>query len=288
MDVGNSDRVLNLQARLTDRDRTLLAWLADHQVLTTPQIAHALFSSLGFAQRRLLALHHADILDRFRPLRAGGGSYPWHYVLGHLGAELIAAARDQPPPRPSETAQRIRRIATSRTLDHRLGVNQFFTDLAGHARIHPDARLERWLSEARCAAPGAFGPGLVTPIRPDGHGIYTEGGRRVAFFLEHDTGTESHAVLLAKLTRYDAHVARGGLAWPVLFWLPNTARERHLHDQLTTLEVAVPIATATHTADDTGACPEGRTPADPVWLIHRADHRRRLIDLAEASTGSTS
>jgi hypothetical protein len=185
-------------------------------------------------------------------LRAGGGSYPWHYVLGHLGAELIAAARDQPPPRPSETAQRIRQIATGRTLDHRLGVNQFFTDLAGHARTHPDARLGRWWSEARCAAPGAFCPGLVTPIRPDGHVIYTEDERCVAFFLEHDTGTESHAVLLAKLTRYDAHVTRGGVAWRVLFWLPNTARERHLHDQLTTLEVAVPIATATHTADESG------------------------------------
>jgi predicted transcriptional regulator len=167
--MASRDRVLQLRARLTERDLLLLEWLADHQVLTTPQIATALFSSLGFAQRRLLALHRAGVIERFRPLRPGGGAYPWHYVLAQTGAETIAAARGQSSPRPSETAQRIRRIATSRTLDHRLGVNQFFTDLAGHARTHPPTRLERWWSEARCAAPGAFGPGLVSPIRPDGH-----------------------------------------------------------------------------------------------------------------------
>ena len=183
-----TDAVLGLQARLTDRDETLLGWLADHHVLTTPQITRALFGSTGFAQRRLLTLHRAGLIDRFRPLRPGGGAYPWHYVLAHLGALHVAAVRDQSPPRPAATADRIRRIATSRTLDHRLGVNGFFTDLAGHARTHPGTRLERWWSEAQCAAPGAFAPGLISPIRPDGHGIWTETDsdgrpRRLAFFL---------------------------------------------------------------------------------------------------------
>jgi hypothetical protein len=41
------DVVLGLQARLTDRGETLLGWLADHHVLTTPQITHALFGSTG-------------------------------------------------------------------------------------------------------------------------------------------------------------------------------------------------------------------------------------------------
>ena len=171
-----TDAVLGLQARLTDRDETLLGWLADHHVLTTPQITRALFGSTGFAQRRLLTLHRDGLIDRFRPLRPGGGAYPWHYVLAHLGALHVAAVRDQSPPRPAATTDRIRRIATSRTLDHRLGVNGFFTDLAGHARTHPGTRLERWWSEAQCAAPGAFAPGLISPIRPDGHGIWTETG----------------------------------------------------------------------------------------------------------------
>lgn len=273
--MASRDRVLQLRARLTERDLLLLEWLADHQVLTTPQIATALFSSLGFAQRRLLALHRAGVIERFRPLRPGGGAYPWHYVLAQTGAETIAAARGQSPPRPSETAQRIRRIATSRTLDHLLGVNQFFTDLAGHARTHPGSALERWWSERQCQGPGAFGVGLISPVRPDGHGIWVQDGARVAFFAEFDTGGEPHRVLLAKLAGYDQHIARGGPAWPVLFWLPTTARERHLHRLLADERVRVPVATAAR-----DRLPARAGPADAVWLLHGGrDVPRRLRDL---------
>jgi hypothetical protein len=168
------------------------------------------------------------VRDRLAAIPAQDGTEPLmggHHVLGHAGAELIAATRDQPPPRPSDTARRIRRIATHRTLAHRLGVNQFFTDLAAHARTHPDAALDRWWSEARCAAPGAFAAGLISPIRPDGHGIYREGNRRLGFYLEYDTGGEDHRILLAKLDGYNDHVAKGGPRWPILFWAPH-ARPR--------------------------------------------------------------
>jgi hypothetical protein len=276
------DVVLSLQARLTDRDKTLLGWLADHDVLTTPQIAHALFSSTGFTQRRLLTLHRAGLTDRFRPLRPGGGAYPWHHVLAPLGAQHVAATRDQPPPRPSAVVERNRRIATSRTLHHRLGVNTFFTDLAAHARTHPHTRLERWWSETRCAAPGAFAPGLISPIRPDGHGIWTgpgpgPDGRRVhvAFFLEYDLGGESHPVLRAKLDRYATHAARGGPAWPVLFVLPSQPREERLHEYLNNSDGAVTVATVT--ADRIAA--DG--PAAAVWRTPRStDPLQTLIDLA--------
>jgi hypothetical protein len=279
--MPDGDRVLRLQSRLTDRDWQLLTWLADHQVLTTPQISSSLFGSLRFAQRRLLALYHLGLVDRFRALRPGGGSYPWHYVLGHAGAELIAATRDEPPPRPSETARRIRRIATNRTLDHRLGVNQFFTDLAAHARTHPGSSLERWWSEAQCAAPGAFGPGLISPIRPDGHGVYSENGRRGCFYLEYDTGGEDHGVLVRKIARYNEHVAKGGPRWPVLFWFPTTARERHLHEHLRDVDVAVTVATATHDDhDDTD-------PTGARWLVRGHPHGPlRLIEVAHLESGN--
>src|SRR5207244_3939814 len=103
----------------------LLDWLADHRVLTTLQISHALFGSLDFAQRRLLTLHRLGLVDRFRPLRAGGGSYPWHYVIDQVGAEFVAASRGDKPPRRGDMVDRKRRIAASRTLEHLLGVNQF-------------------------------------------------------------------------------------------------------------------------------------------------------------------
>jgi hypothetical protein len=274
---SSGDRVLRVRAQLTDRDRLLLDWLADHRVLTTFQICHALFGSLDFAQRRLLKLHQLGLVDRFRPLRAGGGSYPWHYVLDRVGAEFVAASRDQTPPRPGQVIERKRRIAASRTLDHLLGVNQFFTDLAGWARTHPPARLQRWWSEQRCAEPGAFETTLISPVRPDGHGVFAEGERRVAFFAEFDTGFEQHSVLLSKVTGYAGHVARGGPAWPVLFWLPSSARERHLHHLLTGIDLAFPVATAARDSLDAGACA-----ADAVWLVvGGSDAPRRLIDLAE-------
>jgi hypothetical protein len=273
---GSGDRVLRVRAQLTDRDRLLLDWLADHRVLTTFQICHALFGSLDFAQRRLLNLHRLGLVDRFRPLRAGGGSYPWHYVLDQIGAEFVAASRGQTAPRPGQTTDRKRRVAASRTLDHLLGVNQFFTDLAGWARTRPPARLERWWPEQRCAEPGAFGTTLISPVRPDGHGILSDGARRVAFFTEFDSGLEQHSVLLSKVSRYADHVAKGGPAWPVLFWLPTTARERRLHQLLSGIDIAVPVATAARDGLDPHACP-----ADPVWLVVGAgDAPRRLVELA--------
>jgi hypothetical protein len=80
------DPVLRVQSRLTDRDRILLGWLYDHGVLTSFQIAHALFSSLDFGQRRLRTLHRLGLVARFRPQRMEGGSYPYHYVIDQLGA----------------------------------------------------------------------------------------------------------------------------------------------------------------------------------------------------------
>ncbi len=272
---GSGDRVLRVQGRLTDRDKLLLDWLHDHQVLTTFQIAHALFASLTVAQRRLLRLYQLELLERFRPLRAGGGSYPWHYVLDQLGAEVVAASRDERPPRRDEVTARRRRIATSRTLDHRLGVNQFFTDLAGYARTHPPAALLRWWSQQQCARPGALGGTLLASVRPDGHGIFTDGQQTVGFFVEHDVGGEQLRVLAEKLTRYSTFVTDGGPAWPVLFWLPTTARERHLHRLLDDTDLRVPVATAARDSLDPGA-----SPADAIWLVHgRSDPPWRLVDL---------
>jgi hypothetical protein len=285
-DAMTKDKLLALRRRLTDRDLLLLDWLADHDVLTTFQIAHALFGSLRVAQRRLGTLLDLGLVDRFRPYRSGGGTHPMHYVLGHEGAQFMAAARDEPEPRSTRTSQRIRRIAASRTLDHRLGVNQFFTDLAGTARVRGGAELERWWSERRCAEPGAFRTGLMSPVRPDGHGIWNQDGQRVAYFLEYDAGSEGQRVLMAKLDGYDQHVRRGGPAWPVLFWLPSTAREQNLHrlldERRSTGRDRVLVATAA-----LDRVPAGDGPADTVWLVSGAGEvPRRLVDLAAAADGA--
>jgi hypothetical protein len=279
------DHVLRIQSQLTTRDHILLGWLADHGVLTSFQIAHALFPSLDFAQRRLTRLHHLGLIDRFRPFRPDGGSFPYHYVIDQLGAETVAAQRDQPPPRPDHARVRRRHWTSSTTLQHRLGVNQFFTDLAGYARTHPDTALRRWWPEAACRPTGAFAePGdtvdrkaLKPPIRPDGHGVWTEGERTVAWFLEYDTGREPLTELIGKIIGYMRMALDGGPAWPILFWLHATTREHHLHQRLAEYRITVPVATAARDHSTTEM--PMPSPAGRVWWLHGHQGLLRLADL---------
>ncbi|WP_436536757.1 replication-relaxation family protein [Actinoplanes sp. HUAS TT8] len=74
--------------------------------------------------------------------------------------------------------------------------------------------MARWWSPARTFAKINHG------TRPDGHGVWREREAQVAFFLEHDTGTESHATGAAKLAGYRT-LHQQQLRWPVLFWLPT-------------------------------------------------------------------
>ncbi|MFF5230707.1 replication-relaxation family protein [Dactylosporangium sp. NPDC000521] len=276
MTQPHHDPVLYAQSFLTDRDHRLLDWLYDHQVLSTVQITAALFNRQDSAQERLLRLYRLRLLERFRSARLA--SPGWHHVLDQAGVELVAALRgDAVPRRVDITAQR-RRIAASANLPHLLGVNQFFVDLIAYARRRPDDALLRWWSERQCAAPLRFGSVSMHRVRADGHGIYQEGDRRVAFFLELDRATESVPTLVEKVQRYEQLVTEGGPAWPVLFSLPDRTREQHLHQALGRQPRAVPVATVARDRllDGTGV-------ADAVWLPTGAagapEPPRRLIDL---------
>src|SRR5690606_14012032 len=203
--MGRSDPLLAVQAALTHRDHRLLGWLYDHGVLTTEQIAHALFGSLDFAQRRLLKLTGYGVIDRFRPQRPDGGSYPYHYVIDQLGAEVVAAQRRHERPRRDHARRRRHHLTPRANLTHLLGVNRFFTDLAGHARTHPGSELSRWWPASRFHHASGFLPDgdappliLASTPRPDGHGIWHEYDTRVPFYLEYDLGTEPLDVLLSK------------------------------------------------------------------------------------------
>jgi hypothetical protein len=148
--------------------------------------------------------------------------------------------------------------------NHLLGVNSFFTDLAGYARRHPGTKLQRWWPESRTAnSPSAV---LATGprVRPDGHGIFVEEGRTVAFFLEYDTGTEPIRTLVDKLDGYAA-LGQQGTYCPVLFYLHSHTREQNLHERIGTCHNAF-VATAVRSA---AAGPEA-SPADRVWLLHGA------------------
>jgi Replication-relaxation len=243
--LSRPDPLLHLR-HLTPRDRVLLTWLAEHHTLTTAQIATALFPSLRAAQKRLTLLYRIRAVDRFSFARTATDTGGLRYTLGPLGDLL----HPRPHGRRSLLQRRIE-VARNPKLDHLLGVNAFFTDLAGHARTHPDTHLRRWWSETVATAVYA-----LAGIHPDGHGIWEAEGRAIGFFLEHDTGTEPHRILLAKLPAYQ-RLAVAGPRYPVLFHLPNRERESNLHRHLAQVPLPIPVATAVHATH----------PAGTVWAL---------------------
>lgn len=254
---------LDVVGRLTERDRLLCRVLWEHRVLTTEQVCDLCFTSLTSAQHRLVALWRMGVLERFRPLRPTG-SASWRYTLGPLGASVVAAERGVEAPRPSAVRDRVVALAAHQRTAHTLGVNGFFCALHAAARSRPDATLHAWWSERRCAAEwGDF-------VRPDAYGVWEEGGSRVEFFLEHDTGTETLSRVVGKLDGYRDLAEAEGAARPLLFWLGTQGREPALRKALG--GGALPVATA--------AVGMGN-PADAIWLpVGEEAPRRPLAQLA--------
>lgn len=283
--------LLRLQASITTRDDRLLGWLYDHGVLTTDQIAKALFPSLDFAQRRLLRLTTLGAVGRFRPNKLDGGSYPYHYVLAQLGYEHVMGQRGEGLPRRDQARRRYQSLISRPDLPHLLGGNGVFIDLAFHERIHPGTRLDSWrpASHFHDAGSAAFyregsNYKLVTnpPTlpRPDGAGVWAEDGRAVPFFVEYDTGTERLDILTEKVAKY-GQLRKWALTWtwPVLFVLPSVLREQHWHDRLAAAYGDRPPAIIATAADYLTRT--AKTPAEDVWHVFggTTTGRQRLIDL---------
>jgi hypothetical protein len=261
-----AERLAALTGRLTDRDRTLCRLLHQHRVLTTPQLIDLAFASRNAAEHRLAILHQLGVVDRFRPHHTPG-SAPYHYVLGPLGAALLAAEADQEPAQLGYRRDRTLALAHSQRLGHLLGINSFFSALARTARQDPAAALEVWWSEQRCAAQWG------RLVHPDGYGRWREQQTRVDFFLEYDRGSEPAGRLAAKLPGYLQLAQASQITTPLLWWLPTPAREAAARQALS--GSSLPVATATPHPD--------HTPAGPLWLpLHTSGPRRRLAQLASA------
>nr|WP_157527277.1 replication-relaxation family protein [Kibdelosporangium sp. MJ126-NF4]CEL13905.1 hypothetical protein [Kibdelosporangium sp. MJ126-NF4]CTQ88273.1 hypothetical protein [Kibdelosporangium sp. MJ126-NF4] len=123
---------MSLWYRLVDRDRRLLALLAEHKVLTTRQVAAIEFTSIRRAQDRLRRLYESGVLFTFRQSYANGGTSETRFALGYVGKRLICALRAKTPPAPKVYAESLERLVVWPKLEHHLGVNDFFCDLAVH------------------------------------------------------------------------------------------------------------------------------------------------------------
>lgn len=271
-----------LATHLSDRDRWLLAMLAEHHVLTSHHLHRLAFTTLRAANRRLLTLHRYGLLDSFRPhLPTGHGSAPEHYLLARAGAQLIAAAHEVTLKDLGWRPELLAAIAHSPTLRHTIGIADLITRLADHARTHPEqGQLTAWWSERSCARTW----GRI--VRPDAYARWTTpSGARTDFFLEYDTGTEPLPRLLAKMPAYQRLASSTGITTPLLIHLPNPAREQHLHAllgaDLARLAPNVPVATS-H--------PNAGPPALAAWLpaTPHTTGRLRLAELADPAAVSST
>jgi hypothetical protein len=267
--VGRSAATLALieiSHRLRPRDYTIAELLDEHTTLTTDQITAILFSNPTTCRHRLHALRKVGFVDRFIRNRPGAAN-PVCWVPGSLSARYTALARDERPPTAKALRERQDRVYTTPQLEHLLASNQVFITLLAHARRHPGTRLARWWSSRTTAA------GYGGRIKPDGHGVWTEGDRSVGWFLELDRGTEALPRVAGKMAAYRRLLAEGGPAYPVLFVLPSRAREQNLHRKLA--EGPAPTLTVATTSPEAGVDPAG-----PIWrVVGNGRHRLALADL---------
>lgn len=267
---------------LTARDAEVISYLARHRVLTALQLARLVFGSYSHARSRLAVLHERGVLARFRR-DIWPGSQPWRYTLGPVGAIVHAAATGAALPRPATVTETVLRLAHSTHTEHRLGVNDFFATLAGHARHQPECSLREWWPENEIAETCA---GVV---RPDAYCEYTAADGTLEFFYEHDTGTETIETLVEKVGKY-AELADAGIRKPVLFQLPSTSREHNFHVGIARRwPHKAPVPVATLPADQLAPPNQQIMPATPsivdeLWLPAGHVRRRALASLTSRRT----
>jgi hypothetical protein len=272
--------VLTHSRGLTARDAEVIRYLARHRVLTALQLARLVFGSYSHARSRLAVLHERGVLARFRR-DIWPGSQPWRYTLGPVGAVVHAAATGAALPRPATVTETVLRLAHSAHTEHRLGVNDFFATLAGHTQHHPDCALREWWPE------NEIGETCAGIVRPDAYGEYTDHDRTLTFFFEYDNGTETLDILVEKIGKY-TELADAGIRKPILFHLPSTSREQHLHAAITRRwPTKPPVPVATLPADQLALTGNRIAPARPaivdaLWLPVGRTRRRTLAELSTA------
>lgn len=194
------------------------------------------------------------MLERFQPWRPVG-SAPYHYILGDLGAYVLASHYHLDVKKLLKRVDKDCSLALSSNLVHLIEINDFFVALIGRCRQVTGYRVATWWSEHRCVKEWRTGDEGHPLVRPDAEGLLRGPADKVAFFLEVDRGTERGDRLTDKLKGYE-YVARLKLGPGVLLFLfPSAARELNARGKLHLVDNLL-IATShreLHEADPLGA-----------------------------------
>lgn len=258
-------QLLALSTVIQYRDIKICLNLFEHKVLTTHQINDLFFNSYSRTRSRLLRLYRTGIIDRFTP-SVERGSAPNHYMLGDLGAHLVAGELGIEVREIIRGLNKISNQTRSQRLQHMVEVNGFFARLAWGCRQTTDHFLTEWWSERKTHR--SWGE----IVNPDGFGQLQGPDQSRTFFLELDRGSESPSRVAMKLPGYEEASLARDRSDLLLFCLPDQPREVAVRKVLHPCGISI----ATTTVDRHRTDPLGR-----IWLPLGNGHRARLLEVSK-------
>jgi hypothetical protein len=186
------------------RDRATLRILDRAEAATARQLAILVYGHRRIAQRRLLRLWQAGLLERSVIAASQRG-----------GAELAYRLSDRARRRLGDTATRTR---GSNRLGHTLDTVESICALASaNGDPRHESPVQLWLDEPNAGAV------LGTPPYPDGVVVLRAGDRSCVLCLEVDEATQRRAVIEAKLRGY-RRLLEQYPTWWLLFVVPSKGR----------------------------------------------------------------
>ena len=223
-------------ARLSDRDRQILAAIQRYRYLLTGQLQRLYFikaatSSAAHraATRSLKRLRELGLVDhlarRIGGVRAGSAGLVWH--ITHAGERLIYLE--------SHTLTPTKRFfePSPYFLSHSLAVAEVAVSLTELCREHQTMKLTTLQPEPECWR--TFSEyGAIQSLKPDLFAITVSGQYEDRWFIEVDLATESPSKIVSKCERYHKYY-RSGLeqqeaeVFPLTVWIvPTTERKQQL------------------------------------------------------------
>lgn len=255
---------------LPERDRALLLWLVQGDVVTAELAALVTYGHRRIAQRRLARLSEYGLLSGFWAANRQRPRGRYAYALTKISrAQLERLVWPLGKPKLDEGA-----IETVSPVIHQLATHDLFMAFVRAADPDGEIGLTGWVPERALVRLTDSGY-----LRPDALAIIRHGDAMIVLFIERDLGTERGSVLVDKLRRYRNVYWRGKerQVLNVGIVVDSQRRAHAVRRILRAAEAKLDIARAVRVWVTT----EGELTADPhgaVWISPAVD-AIRTIDL---------
>jgi hypothetical protein len=225
------ERLSRLAVELTARDHRIVEMVATLHLVSGRQILRAHWPEASeadarAARRTLVRLTRERVLARL-DRRVGGlgrGSEAWTYALDTGGQRLLSTGHARRP-----------RLPSPAMWAHVLAGSEVYVRLVESLRSS-GRHLDLWQGEPACWRRFTGPRGEPVILKPDAFVRVTGRGFTDVAFVEIDTGSQSRAVIRAKLAAYRAYAATGveqarhGVFPQVVFIAPHESRHATLVD----------------------------------------------------------